>query len=204
MSKAANTRLHILRKSFELIYTRGYNSTSIDDILATTDVTKGAFYYHFSSKDEMGLAIINELMKPMVTESFVGRLRNAPDPLKAVYDTMHYLLMEDPFLDPQYGCPAGNLVQETSAWNKAFNKALRELIAKWQHTLEEALRQGKKSGVVRRNVQVRQVAYFVMSGYWGIRNFGKLEGGKAVYRLHLRELKNYLESLRLTKLKHTN
>ena len=198
MSKAANTRLHILRKSFELIYTRGYNSTSIDDILATTNVTKGAFYYHFSSKEDMGLAIINELMKPMVTESFLGRLRHAPDPLKAVYDTMHYLLLEDPFLDPQYGCPAGNLVQETSAWSRSFNKALRELLAKWQAAFEESLRRGKRNGVVRKNVQPRQVAYLVMSGYWGIRNFGRLEG-KAVYKVYLRELKNYLESLRLTK-----
>jgi TetR/AcrR family transcriptional repressor of nem operon len=63
MKKAATTRLTILQKAFELIYVKGYQTTSIDDIIATTQVTKGAFYYHFKNKDEMGLAIINEILK---------------------------------------------------------------------------------------------------------------------------------------------
>lgn len=199
MSKAAATRHHILRKSFELIYTRGYQATSIDDILETTNVTKGAFYYHFKSKDEMGLAIINELMKPMTTEAFTGRLRNSSDPVKEVYEMMHYLLMEDPFLEPQHGCPAGNFVHETSGWNKEFNKALRELIRKWDEALQECIAAGKKAGKIRRDVKPQQVALFVMSGYWGVRNFGKLENGREPYVPYLKELKKYLESLRLTK-----
>ena len=62
MKKAEITRLNILQKAFDIIYANGYQTTSIDDIIATTKVTKGAFYYHFKSKDEMGLAIINEIL----------------------------------------------------------------------------------------------------------------------------------------------
>jgi hypothetical protein len=43
MKKSAATRLMILQKAFELIYAKGYQTTSIDDIIATTKVTKGAF-----------------------------------------------------------------------------------------------------------------------------------------------------------------
>jgi AcrR family transcriptional regulator len=199
MSKAAATRQHILRKAFELIYTRGYQATSIDDILETTHVTKGAFYYHFGSKDEMGLAIINELMKPVITEGFVSRLRNSADPVRDIYATMEYLLMEDPFLEPQYGCPAGNFVHETSGWSKAFNKALRELIDKWDTALRDAVNAGKRAGTIRREVNAAQVALFVMSGYWGVRNFGKLENGRKAYTVYLKEMKKYLNGLRLTK-----
>jgi AcrR family transcriptional regulator len=71
MKKSAATRLMILEKAFELIYAKGYQTTSIDDIIATTKVTKGAFYYHFKTKDEMGLAIINELVKPQLTSGFI-------------------------------------------------------------------------------------------------------------------------------------
>jgi len=60
MSKAQDTRMTILRKAFELIYRQGYQATSIDEIIATTAVTKGALFYHFKNKEEMGLAIINE------------------------------------------------------------------------------------------------------------------------------------------------
>ncbi|WP_312076739.1 TetR/AcrR family transcriptional regulator [Chryseobacterium sp.] len=64
MKKSEATRLNILQKAFELIYVKGYQTASVDEIIATTQVTKGAFYYHFKTKDEMGLAIINELMIP--------------------------------------------------------------------------------------------------------------------------------------------
>lgn len=62
MKKAEATRMAILEKAFDLIYKQGYQATSIDDIIATTRLTKGAFFYHFKNKDEMGIAVINEVM----------------------------------------------------------------------------------------------------------------------------------------------
>ena len=52
--KAAATRLNILQKAFGLVYQNGYRTTSVDDIIATTQVTKGAFFYHFKHKDGNG------------------------------------------------------------------------------------------------------------------------------------------------------
>jgi AcrR family transcriptional regulator len=93
MKKSAATRLMILQKAFELIYAKGYQTTSIDDIIATTKVTKGAFYYHFKTKDEMGLAIINELLKPQLTAGFIEPLQNNENPLEAIYQLMQHLLL---------------------------------------------------------------------------------------------------------------
>lgn len=196
MKKAVATRLHILQKAFELIYTKGYQTTSIDDILATTKVTKGAFYYHFKNKDEMGEAIVNEILKTTLTESFTGPFRHAADPLNTIYDMMHSLLMKNDFLKVEYGCPAANLTQEMTPWNKEFSKALNELNQQWQRVMIDALNEGKKKGTVHKDVNARQVTLFVLSGYWGIRNFGKLENSKSVYLPYLKELKNYLNTLR--------
>lgn len=195
MKKAAATRLHILHKAFELIYSKGYQTTSIDDILATTQVTKGAFYYHFKNKDEMGMAIINELMQPALTGSFTKILQN-PDPLKAIYNLMYELLVKNKLLKVAYGCPAANFTQEMTPWNKDFTLALNEIIAQWQQLMTTALEKGKKEGYVRKDVNPKQVTLFVMSGYWGVRNFGKLENDKKAYQPYLKELKNYLNSLK--------
>lgn len=69
MKKAEATRLNILQKAFELIYEKGYQTTSNDDILKTSNLTKGAIYYHFKNKEVMGMAIINELLKPTLSNS---------------------------------------------------------------------------------------------------------------------------------------
>lgn len=195
MKKAAATRLTILQKAFELIYVNGYQTTSIDDIIATTKVTKGAFYYHFSNKDEMGLAIINEILRPTLGKSFIEPLQNEQNPLKAIYNLMQHLLMKNDFLKVEYGCPAANFTQEMTPWNADFNKALSELTTQWTKVMTAAIEQGKKKGFVRKDVNARQVTDFVMAGYWGIRNFGKLENSRKAYVPYLKELKRYLDSL---------
>lgn len=201
MKKAEATRRAILEKAFELIYVKGYQTTSIDDIIATTRVTKGAFYYHFSTKDEMGLAIINEILKPVLTGSFIEPLQNGQNPLEAIYNLMHNLLMENEFLKVEYGCPAANFTQEMTPWNADFSKALDELTRQWTKAMTINIEKGKKNGFVGKDVNAKQVTLFVMSGYWGIRNFGKLENSKKVYLSYLRELKHYLNSLQPSQVK---
>jgi len=196
MSKAANTRLTILQKAFELIYSKGYQTTSIDDIIATTQVTKGAFYYHFKTKDEMGVAIIEEILKPTMLESFIKPVEDSANPIEDFYNMISYLLLEDPFLQVKYGCPVGNLTQEMTPWNNQFSKALTELVDQWKITIEKAVANAQKSGLIRKDVNGEQVAYFMMSGYWGIRNFGKLQDNNSCYIVYLKEFKNYLNSLK--------
>ncbi len=195
MTKASATRHTILEKAFEIIYTKGYQTTSIDEIIATTKVTKGAFYYHFKTKDEMGLAIINEIVKPTMQEAFIKPLQDAENPIKEIYDMTRALLLENPFLKVEYGCPAGNLTQEMTPWNVEFGNALSELVLEWQQTMENSIKSGKANGTVRENVNPHQVAYFIMSSYWGIRNFGKVYNSVDCYHSYLKELKIYLNNL---------
>lgn len=186
----------ILQKAFELIYVKGYQTTSIDDIIATTKVTKGAFYYHFKTKEEMGLAIINEILKPTLASSFIEPLQTEEDPLEAIYHLMDNLLMKNEFLKVEYGCPASNFTQEMTPWNSEFNKALNDLTQEWTKAITATIERGKKNGTIRKDVNEKQVTIFVMSGYWGIRNLGKLENSKKVYVSYLKQLRLYLDSLK--------
>lgn len=195
MKKAQATRLNILQKAFELIYVRGYQTTSIDDILATTDVTKGAFYYHFKNKDEMGVAIINELLVPSFENIFIRPVQSKGRPAQVIYDMMYNILMENDFLKVEYGCPAANLTFEMAPWNSDFTRALNSLSNRWKNAIIQCINNGKEEGMVRHDVSSEGVATFVMSGYWGIRNMGKLVNSKSVYVTYLEQLKAFLDGL---------
>ncbi|WP_143310547.1 TetR/AcrR family transcriptional regulator [Chitinophaga vietnamensis] len=192
--KAESTRLAILEKAFGLIYGQGYQATSIDDIIATTKVTKGAFFYHFANKEEMGLAMIRDVMYPGMYHAMVAPLLEAADPVKEIYTMMRNLLL-DPRFEVKYGCPAINLIDEMAPLNKPFHDALTTLVLQWQEAIEKALKKGKAAGQIRKDVSVQQTAFFIMSGYGGIRNLGKIYG-KSCYNNYLKELKTYLQSLR--------
>ncbi len=194
MSKAEATRKLILEKAFELVYRNGYQTTSIDDIIATTKVTKGAFFYHFKTKDDMGLAMVHEVMYPGMYETLVRPLLNAADPVKEIYKMMKGLLLTNPFFIVAYGCPAINLVEEMAPVNADFKVALLKLVTQWQEAIQKSITRGIANGSVRRDVNAKQVAVFVTAGYGGARNMGKLLGTTG-YQTYLKELKNYLSGL---------
>lgn len=196
MKKSEATRQNILQKAFELIYTNGYQTTSVDEIIATTQVTKGAFYYHFKTKDEMGLAIINERMRPTFKNTFIEPFQSNVDPLDTIYDLMHHLLMENEDLKVEYGCPASNFTQEMAPWNIEFTKALNELTLEWEKAMIGAIEKGKENGKIKSDINAKEVTVFVMSGYWGVRNLGKLENSKGVYLVYLKGLKSYFDTLK--------
>ncbi|MCW3463991.1 TetR/AcrR family transcriptional regulator [Chitinophaga nivalis] len=195
MSKAAATRLNILQKAFELVYQNGYQGTSIDLILTQTKVTKGAFFYHFKNKEEMGLAMIREVMYPGMQTGLIQPLLEGEDPVTEIYTMMHGLLLENPFFQVKYGCPAINLIEEMAPLNADFHTALATLVLQWQEAIEKTLKKGKAAQQIRKEVNTAQVAFFVMSGYSGVRNLGKLYG-QTCYHKYLKELKTYLKNLR--------
>jgi len=192
-SKAAATRLNILKKSFELIYRNGYRTTSVDEIIATTQVTKGAFFYHFKSKDEMGIAMINEVLYPGMTES-VARLLDNDNPKEAIYTMMKHMLLEDKFFDVKYGCPAINLVEELASYTTSFHVALQRLTTQLKKLIEECLERGKSSGNINAETDTGDAAIYILAGYGGARNLGKVYGNQA-YISYIAQLQVYLKNL---------
>jgi AcrR family transcriptional regulator len=74
-SAAEDTRRRILEAATALFNERGYGGTSIRDITERLGMTKGALYYHFSSKDELLYAMVTPLLEAVT--SFVGAVRDA-------------------------------------------------------------------------------------------------------------------------------
>jgi len=194
MKKSQETRLHILQTAFGLIYSNGYQTTSVDEIIAKTHVTKGAFYYHFKTKDEMGLAILNELLKPAFSAGFIEPLKHSDNALESIYNLIYHLLIDDPSMTLENGCPASNLTQEMTPWNKDFTLALNELSKEWENAMTQAIEKSQKEGIIRVDTDPKEITVFVLSGYWGIRNLGKLETSKSIYFTFLKGLRSYLDS----------
>lgn len=196
MGKAKLTRKDILEKSFEMIYRNGYKSTSIDKIIASTAVTKGAFFHHFKNKEEMGIALINEIIAPKILDSLVKPIRNSEDPIQDVVKSLKKDLLENTEFKPEYGCPINNLVMEMSPVNQTFRENLQNLLNIWKKTLVDEFESGKSNGKIKENMNSEQVAEFVIVSYEGLRGTGKVYRGKDLYFSYLNQIESYLESFR--------
>src|SRR5436309_13305270 len=61
-----STREAILDAAMRLMHVHGYHQTSLDDVLSESGVGKGNFYYHFRSKEELGFAILDQIVATFV------------------------------------------------------------------------------------------------------------------------------------------
>src|SRR5258708_14352780 len=75
------TREELLQAAFREVYRSGFQSAGIDTILAATNVSKGALYYHFDSKAALGYAIVEEIIAKLVRASWCRPLLRTAKPI---------------------------------------------------------------------------------------------------------------------------
>jgi TetR/AcrR family transcriptional repressor of nem operon len=194
MSKADATRTEILKKAFDLIYKNGYQATSIDHILETTSVTKGAFYHHFKSKEEMGISLIEDVIKKEIWPTIMKSLGASKDFRKNLHKMLKDLLIANPTLICEYGCPAVNLIHEMAPINERFKKALKKNMAEWRKAIEDEIIRAQETGQLSTDHEPETIALHVITLYHGVRNMGKVLG-KSYYATFLKEYNRYLQSL---------
>src|SRR5512140_1087802 len=78
--RGEETRTHILDAAGELFAKRGYAATSVADICQQAGVTKGAFYHHFATKQQVFLDLRDRWLSPLDVQTNTTRLEGEPLP----------------------------------------------------------------------------------------------------------------------------
>jgi AcrR family transcriptional regulator len=157
------TRERLLQAAFREVYKVGFQSAGIDTILAATNVTKGALYHHFESKEALGYAIIEEIVATLPRDRWLLPLeRNKDkDPIDALIGIVRAIPRRP--RDIKGGCALVNLAQEMSQVDEQFRKRLEKIFHSWQEGVAVALRRGQDEGAVRRDLVPQQAASFLIA-----------------------------------------
>src|SRR5258707_3357025 len=75
------TRERLLQAAFREVHRSGFQSASIDAILADTNVTKGALYHHFESKEALGYAVVEEKIAKLTRDRWLRPMRSEEEPI---------------------------------------------------------------------------------------------------------------------------
>ncbi|MDX1572384.1 MAG: TetR family transcriptional regulator C-terminal domain-containing protein [Methylophaga sp.] len=161
------TRKLLIDVGTQVIGAQGFNTTGLNNVLQTAGVPKGSFYYYFASKEDFGLAIIDETATEYA-ELIAGYLQDERfTPLTRIRNYLQSGLDRIREGQCQRGCLIGTLGQELSTQNENFRARLDAVFEGWKQQFAACLQAAQMAGELPAEVDVMQLAEFLLSGWQG-------------------------------------
>ena len=193
----AETRQKILEAAFEEFYKNGFQGGSINRIVDEAGATKGALFHHFKGKNDLGYAVVREVIHPRLKARWSDPLAQSDDPirdLKRIFRECAAQEMDDGQL--AQGCPLNNLALEMSPLDERFRRTLEKIYSAWREALAAAFARGLKAGKVRKGVSPTKVAAFIVAAQAGMIGTAKNAQCTTLLGRTREALFDYLDSLK--------
>ena len=190
------TQDRLVETARQLFWTRGYEGTSIADVLREAGVNSGSLYYFFRTKEDLLLAVLKSyarLLHPAVMDPAFERVS---DPIQRVFAVLGGYRQMLERTECRQGCPIGNLALEMSEKSEAVRKAVAENLEGWRLAIRQCLLDAGRA--LPKEIDRDSLATFILT---------VMEGGVMQARAHrslepfdasVAMLKDYLDRLSAT------
>lgn len=187
-----DSKTKFLNAALNVFRAKGYAATTVDDICHAAGVTKGSFFHHFKSKDD--LALTTAAHWGTMTE---GLFAAAPyhafkDPLERLLGYVDFRVEILRGEAPDYTCLLGTLVQETYETHPEIRSACDKGMSKHIAFITRDVEAAKQLYAPDASWSAESVGYFIQSVLQGAFIFAKAKQGPEVVRESLAHLRRYL------------
>jgi TetR/AcrR family transcriptional repressor of nem operon len=195
-TKGVQTRRKIITESLQLFSVKGYYNTSVSDILAAADLTKGGLYGHFPSKEAIWYAVYEEAVGIWKGIVFKG-IRSNSDPLRRIEkfienDMLDYL-GADIF---EGGCFFLNMLVELSGQSALMSKQILRGFVRLSGLLRSWLEQADQKGMLQENLDLKEVSNFIIISLNGAAALYISSKDRNILDQTVQQLKFYIKQLR--------
>ena len=188
-TKGELTREKILEVAQELFNIKGFNATTISDLVEATGMQKGSLYFHFNGKDDIAKAVFDLASEQFM--DFLDRALDADDPAGSIDNFFHCALDKHLATGFVGGCIFGNTALEMSDSDPDFARNIEKVFDAWI---------GKITIVVKAAQDRKQIRDDIPGDALARQIVATIEGGIMISRLKKdeRPMRECLEILRTT------
>lgn len=186
------SKTKLLNAAQNVIRAKGYAATTVEDICHAAGVTKGSFFHHFKSKDELALSAA--AFWGETTEGFFAAApyHQSADPLQRLLGYVDFRIKILQGDVAEYTCLLGTLVQETHATHPDIRAACDKGMSNHIALLERDIEAAKQLYAPDAPWSAASVGYFIQSVLQGAFIFAKAKQSPEVVRESLAHLRRYL------------
>jgi len=201
------TKKAILKAAFDEMRLHGFQGASLSKILARTGVTKGALFHHYDNKLNLGYAVVDQLIEPLIYDIWMQPLEQSINPIESLQNILRTSVQRmsnhadiGGAKSLLLGCPLNQLAQEMAPLDKGFKDRVNRIYYHWQREISKSLLQGQRNQQVQLTLDVENTAMFIVSSISGAMAMGKRTQSlpQCLEVLHgcSEHLAQYLEQLR--------
>ena len=161
-------REKLLEAATAILGRNGYQATSVDDILEAAKVAPSNFYYHFKSKEELAIEVLEgyfEKSRQEMAPVFLNRFLSASQKLERLHEGLVKKVTRSQCCG---GCPMGNLAQELSDSHPEFRMRLARYFEECIDGIGMVVEEGIKSGEFREDIDPKGAAYLLFGSMQGL------------------------------------
>jgi len=187
----SETRERIVRAAMELFRTHGFHNTSLAQILQQAKTTKGGFYFHFKSKEQLGFAVL-ERARDFWIDNVIDVISHEPDVRSRIHRMVE--IMTDMYRgDIYHGCALlAVLTAEMMEHPSEFADRIKSILNDWQESIVEILKKGKADGIFRNDMDSNALALILIGCCQGATMMGHLDPERVDYDQLLHDLEQWI------------
>ncbi len=189
------SKTKLLDATLKVVRAKGYTAARIEDVCAEAGLTKGSFFHHFKSKEDLALAAVAH-WGAQTTGFFADAPYHAPDdPLDRL---IAYVAFRKAILTgelPEFTCFLGTIIQEAYLTHPEISTACERSLTAHAKTLEADIRDAMRKYRVRGNWTVGSLALHIQAVIQGGFILAKAKANAAAAAESLDHLRRYLELL---------
>ena len=193
VDKQHKSEIKLLEAALYVVRAKGYTATRVEDICAAAGVTKGSFFHHFKSKEDLALAAAaywDEMTGQFFKLAPFGAL---PDPLERILGYIDFrktLIAGEPHA---FTCFAGTMVQDVFETHPAIRDACRTSIFGHAGTLEADIEAAIRQHAPNSPWTAKSLALHMQAVFQGAFVLAKAENGPDAALACLDHLRRYVE-----------
>jgi len=187
----------IIHESLKLFSLKGFLSTSIHDIIEAAHTSKGGFYNHFSSKEDLFFQVLDEARKIWRERNLLGldSTEFAVDKIKMLLENYKDRYLRDADNFPG-GCVFITLAVELSDQRPHLSKEIEKGFTGLKNMIQRFLDQGKQSGEIGKDVNTEAITEMLFNSMLGASVTFSANKSTAGLDKSVNALIDYLEQLR--------
>lgn len=161
--RSISNRDYVVKVGCELFRVHGFVNTSMDDVVRHSGVSKSNIYYHFKSKDELAIAVLESYISSLQHLFQEGVLIEEGTLLTRLARYLDLLIQELVARDCTGGCPLISLMVEAGKTNESIRRRLAQFFQQQTRALTTLLAEGTSQGEIRPDLPAHILASLITS-----------------------------------------